>query len=742
MSVLTPTQISEYLDLRGGKSIITAETAAVRNYSIDSRSRMNNQDTLFFALQTRTGDGHRFIPELIGRGVRNFVVSRIPDTVPEGVNFYIAGNVLEAMQALAAGVREKYDGEVMAITGSRGKTVLKEWLAMLLPGNKYTSARSFNSQIGVALSILGADMDAGMWIIEAGISKTGEMENLKKMIRPTFAVLTCITDEHADGFPSEESHTREKKLLLEGLPESRTVDGSANGISLKEILAETLKRFGYPVSPSFLSALRFPKTRINVVDGIENTTILHDEFTNDLQNLILALDFACRRKDSCRPLILVLADESEDFSSDELTRLKEIFGISNIICGKNADDVLSLLKGSLIQGALILVKGSDHSGFSRIVAALELKQHETVMEINLDNLVHNFNFFRSKLPAGTGVCVMLKADGYGCGSLELARTLQSQGAAAIAVAVVDEGVQLRRAGITLPVIVLNPRADNYSVMFSNRLEPEIYSFAILEEVLRQAEYNNVSSYPVHIKTDTGMHRLGFSAEDLPRLAEILSNQKLLKVDSIFSHLATADMPEMDIYTDRQIALFHSMAETLQDALPYRIRRHILNTAGILRRPEDAADMVRLGLGLYGLPVTGSEEELANLRPVASLRSTIIALAARRKGDAVGYSRRGILERDSVIATIPVGYADGIDRHLGNGNAAFVVGGTQCRTVGNICMDLCMIDVTDASAVKVGDRVEIFGCDAPLTRLSDALGTIPYEIQTSISPRVKRVYYRE
>lgn len=740
MAILAPHNITDYIDVK--KSVIANPDSTIDNYSIDSRSRLNNSETLFFALQTRSGDGHRFISELASRGVCNFVVTALPSALPENVNFFVVDDVLEAMQGLAAKIRELFDGQVIAITGSRGKTVLKEWLTMLLPDTTYSSPRSYNSQIGVALSILSAPLDAKRWLIEAGISQEGEMSRLKSIIKPDFAILTSITDEHIDGFSSKEKQISEKELLLEGLSKEQCVNGFRNSLSLKQTLAESLTKLGFPVESRFLSGLIPPQTRINVVDGIDNMTLLHDAFTNNLQSLVLALDFADRRRDREQPLTLILADESPSVTANDLTALKAIFDIDNVIASKDVDNALKIFEKTRIPDSLVLIKGTESSGFRRVLAEYELKQHETVMEINLDNLVHNFNYFRSKLPVGTGICVMLKADGYGCGSLQLARTLQSQGASAIAVAVVDEGVQLRKAGITLPIIVLNPRADNYSVMFSNRLEPEIYSFEILEEVISQAHYNNITSYPIHIKMDTGMHRLGFNYEDIPRIAEMLSNEPALKVDSVFSHLATADMPEMEIYTDRQLALFNKMTSRLEDSLGYTVRKHILNTAGILCHPENAGDMVRLGLGLYGLPVLDSVEEQNNLRPVAALRSTIIALANRKTGDAIGYGRKGVLSKDSVIATVPIGYADGIDRHLGNGNAAFVVGGVECPTIGNICMDLCMIDVTAATGVSVGDRVEIFGKNAPLTRLSDTLQTIPYEIQTSISPRVKRVYFRE
>ena len=340
----------------------------------------------------------------------------------------------------------------------------------------------------------------------------------------------------------------------------------------------------------------------------------------------------------------------------------------------------------------------------------------------------------------TGIVCMVKASGYGAGSYELAKTLQSQGAAYLAVAAVDEGVDLRRAGITMPIMVLNPRMVNYKTLFSYHLEPEIYSFEVLDEIISEAQKCGITDYPVHIKLDTGMHRLGFREEDMARLVEVIASQSAIKPRSVFSHLATADCPDMDEYTLRQFDYFDRCCDKLQQGFDYHIMRHILNSTGIIRFPEHQHDMVRLGICLYGVP-TLDDEVQRHLKPISALYSTITSIKEWDESEAVGYSRRGVLYRHSRIATVPIGYADGIDRHLGNGRAEFVVNGKRCPTVGNICMDICMIDVTDVDC-HVGDQVEIFGPNIPVTEVAERLDTIPYEILTSVSMRVKRIYYRE
>ncbi len=768
MASFNAIEISDILATGQRQHINIAPEATVTKFAIDSRSVTDPDSTLFFAISTGNNDGHRYIGELYRRGVRNFVVNTVPDGFPEA-NFYRVDDTVAALQKLASVWRDRLKFPIIAVTGSRGKTEVKEWIYSILKSNGIKgqrSPRSFNSQIGVALSLLSLENKGDFAVIEAGISQPGEMERIEKMVRPDIGVLTNITAEHDEGFRSRIEKINEKLKLFPGVKKLIYARDSAdtelnnliaNVIGSDRLIvscdtcdgnhdklnATTALTAASLIAPG-IKADNFQKiaTRIEVEKGLNNCMILHDRFTNDLESLEGALDFAARRVTASRSLTLVI-DSSKfdnDFNLDSIKKIAGKYNVGRIITVNSVEEFRQNYSPESFSNEIILIKGCPENRFSQIVSLLEAKQHETVLEVNLDNVVHNYNFFRSRLPAESGIIVMLKADGYGCGALELAKTLQSQGAAAIAVAVVDEGVELRKAGITMPVIVLNPRARNSGIMIENRLEPEVYSFELLESIINNVEEQHAVNFPIHIKIDTGMHRLGFDYESLPRLVEILNNTDSVTVSTMFSHLATADCLNMNDYTDFQLDYFKKCVDYMKENLKYPFKAHILNTAGILRYPEHHYDFARLGIGLYGLPVinNGIEDQI---KPVAALYSTIIALSTRHTGETVGYGRRGKIDGDRIIATVPIGYADGIDRHLGNGRTSFIVNGHECPTVGNICMDICMIDVTDANA-QIGDRVEIFGPHANLCRLSTTLDTIPYEILTSISPRVKRMYYRE
>lgn len=431
--------------------------------------------------------------------------------------------------------------------------------------------------------------------------------------------------------------------------------------------------------------------------------------------------------------VIGIGQEINAFSSLLPTGAVTYASVADFIRSVNADDFRS---------ELILIKGSLDEPLAEVARLLEKRRNGTVLEINLDALVDNFNFFRSHIRPATGMVCMIKASGYGAGSHELAKTLQSQGASYLAVAVHDEGADLRQAGITMPIIVLNPAVDDLNAIFDNRLEPEIYSVDFLRSLIDEARRRGIKDYPVHIKIDSGMHRLGFRLETLPEVIEVLKDSDCVAPASVFSHLCAADDPAEDEYTRGQFDYFDRCCAMLRSAFPHRrILSHILNSTGITRFPEQQHDMVRLGIGLYGIRTMhdGSQDEL---RPISTLSTSVISIKHWPAGTTIGYNRRGILSRDSVIATVPVGYADGVNRHLGYGNASFCVRGVLCPTVGSICMDACMIDVTDVPGVGPGDRVEIFGDTIPVETLAETLGTIPYEVLTSISQRVKRVYYRE
>lgn len=797
--------------LSASKKIINGESP-VKSLLTDSRSLTETDGTLFFALKTSRADGHDYIPQLYAKGVRHFVVDSsyiAPQDAFEG-NFIFVSDTKAALRRIAAHHRQRFSIPVVAITGSRGKTVVKEWLFSLLnPDMDVTrSPRSYNSQIGVPLSLWQLDESSQMALIEAGISRPGEMRQLQEIIAPDIVVLTNIGDAHDEGFASRSQKISEKLMLASQAStliypasdrEIATAIATATGngdlphdielIDSAEItshldatdytsLTEPWQLDNLSLCIAFLKKagidektinertrrLRPVGTRLNVSDGVNHCLIAADDYTCDLHSLMPALDFVGRRSTADRTLTVVLSDINHETASAEetyattarmcyLRGVRRIIGIGTEISRfanlfpndslffNNLEDALAVLSPTDFDHELVLVKGDAASGFDRIVHMLEARTHETVLEVNLDAMVSNFNFYRSKLRPTTGLVAMVKASGYGAGSYELAKTLQSSGAAYLAVAVLDEGIDLRKAGITMPIMVLNPKVLNYRLLFSNNLEPEIFDFSILNEIISEAKKFGVKNYPVHIKLDTGMHRLGFLEEDLDKVVEIIREQDSICVSSVFSHLATADCPDMNDYTESQLEIFERASRKIADAFPYKVKRHILNTAGIIRYPQYQYDLVRLGIGLYGVPVLNDGSE-APLRQVSTLRTVIIALKEWEANTTIGYGRRGVLSRRSVIATIPIGYADGINRHMGRGNVSFLVNGVECPTVGSICMDICMIDVTDVPEVKIGDSVIIFGEQHPVGPLADRLDTIPYELLTAVSPRVRRVYYSE
>ncbi len=807
--------ITAPLSLRSGKYILNTKsdfgTASPQNITdllIDSRSLLYPSTTLFFALQTKRDDGHRYIPGLYAAGVRAFVVSQDFDLradFPEA-DFYFVDSPATALRAIASAKRNCLHMPVVAITGSRGKTIVKEWLYRLLsPSLRVSrSPRSYNSSLGVPLSLWQTDPQAELALIEAGISQSGEMEALRQMIRPDIVILTDIDSTHDEGFASRTDKITEKlrlaaeaqTLIFPGdepeiadtvtaaitagiLPSgiklvdsSKTTLPTPTGLSkqwelrnLRTCLALT-DHLGIPAHDTLptASSLRPMRTRLNVSDGVNHCLVVADDYTCDLHSLLPALDFLNRRTTADRTTTLILSDMGHETLSPQetyrataelcsLRNVTRLIGIGHEISSykdlfpsgstfyPDVEHALASLSPSDFDHELIMVKGMPESGLDRIVRMLEARTHETVLEVNLDALIGNFNFYRSKLRRETGIVAMVKASGYGAGAYELAKTLQSRGAAYLAVAVLDEGIDLRNAGITMPIMVLNPKVLNYRLLFSNRLEPEIYGFDILNEIIAEARKLGVHDYPVHIKLDTGMHRLGFLEDDLPEVIDIIRRQDNIRVSSVFSHLATADCPDMDDYTTMQLETFERCSKQITDAFPYRVKRHILNTAGIIRFPRYQYDMVRLGIGLYGVPVLNDGSE-APLRQVSTLRSPIISIKRWDAGTTIGYGRRGVLTRPSLVATVPIGYADGINRHMGCGRVSFIVNGVKCPTVGSICMDICMIDVTDVPDVSVGDSVEIFGEANPAAALSQPLGTIPYEILTSVSPRVPRLYFSE
>ncbi|MBD5240019.1 MAG: alanine racemase [Bacteroidales bacterium] len=754
----------------------------IKNVLTDSRAVSDGEESIFFALKTSTNDGHNYVRDLISRGVKVFVVERIPEGIdPQAAEFIIVSNVLESLQALASSYRQEELGatKVIAIGGFGGKTIIKEWLSEAIGHTTSVgrSPRSYNSQLGVALSLLKIQPGAKYAVIECGISEPGEMSRLSEMVQPETVVISGIDNNPGD-FSSAEEKIRETFRLAAGakalvypaeldeavgkhvsdnvLKISVHIPQDADWVERDRLLTlEALRLLKITMPENIIRPL---ETRLNVSQGVNNCLIISDRFSCTMDSLPSAIDFMRRRQADGLKMTLILDELRGSCNPEEIASLIYKAGIERVIAiGEEYDqhreifppgsrffatgeEMLRELTLSDFSRELILAKGERGGAVDKLAETLQLRHHETVLEVNLDAIVDNFNHYRAMLRPETGIVAMVKASGYGAGAMELARTLQSHGAAYLAVAVVDEGEELRRAGITMPIMALNPKVTNYDSLFANRLEPEVFSFEMLNEIIREGERRDIKHYPIHIKFDTGMHRLGFLKHDISELCRRLGETDVVKVASVFSHLATADCLDMDDYTLGQLTLFTEICEQMNRELGYSFKRHILNSAGIARFPEYQFDMVRLGIGLYGIDTLGIPAT-AGLRQVSSLRSMIISLKDWSAETSIGYSRRTILDHDATIATVPVGYADGLDRHLGNGKGKVWINGKECPIVGNVCMDACMVDVTGADA-KVGDSVEFFGPNLPVEAMSNALDTIPYEILTSVSPRVKRVYFRE
>lgn len=801
----------------------------------DSRSLSFPEATLFFALRTRTGDGHRYIADLYRRGVRNFVVGSVPDNAAAhypDANFLLVISPLKALQRLAERHREEFDLPVIGITGSNGKTVVKEWLYQLLSHDAVVtrSPRSYNSQVGVPLSVWLLTQRSEIALFEAGISRRGEMEALRAIIQPGIGVLTNIGQAHQENFATLEEKCMEKLLLfkdchtlvyngddpliagcvaaggyggerlrwsaqdntaplyirkLEKEENGTHIDYIYNGTATDAAPAEGRLRIPFINEASIcnclhclavclhlgmksediarrMERLEHIAMRLEVIQGQRGCTLINDTYNSDVNSLDIALDFMNRRPElKGRGHTLILSDILQSgLPADELyasvARMVKNRAVDRLIgVGPDISAAHSLFQvekhffpttEALVRSRLldslhnevILLKGARPFNFDELSRLLSFKVHETTLDVNLEAIAANLRHYRSFMRPETKMVCMVKASAYGAGSVEIAKTLQDCGVDYLAVAVADEGAELRRAGITSGILIMNPEMSAFATLFRHRLEPEIYNFELLEALIRAAEREGIQGFPVHIKLDTGMHRLGFDPEkDIDRLVRRLSRQTALTPRSVFSHFVGSDSADFNDFSARQFQLFDRGSRRLQDAFSHRILRHICNSAAIERFPERHLDMVRLGLGLYGIDPSTNRI----LHNVTTLRTTILQIRDVPTGDSIGYSRRTFTERPSRIAAIPIGYADGLNRHLGNRKGYCLVNGMKAPYMGNICMDVCMIDVTDIPC-REGDPVEIFGDALPVTVLSDLLDTIPYEILTSVSERVKRIYFRE
>ena len=818
----------------------------------DSRSLCFPEETLFFALKTERNDGHQYVAELYRRGVRNFVVSRQPSELFDDANFLVVADTLKALQQLAASHRAAFDIPVVGITGSNGKTMVKEWLSQLLEERGARneeretrseerrartitrSPRSYNSQIGVPLSVWLLNEQSEIGVFEAGISLKGEMQALRDIIRPTIAILTNLGAAHQENFSSIGEKCREKLVLFSDAEtivycaDDETVSREVAVLGLKgealawsqqrkdvamyvesiqKMAAETMVNYRFKgaenqsfmipfvddasianaiicatvalhlgLSPKQLSE-RMPQLepvamRLEVKEGRNGCVLINDSYNLDYNSLDIALDFMQRRVSSSnanqekdwrenkyKTLILsdiqqsglspnqLYADVSELVKKrgvgkligigPELCRNENAFDLSEKYFFQTTDEFIGSDVFRKLGHEVVLLKGARQFGFEKITDLLVEKVHETTLEVNLGAVVNNLNHYRSQMKPSTKLVCMIKADAYGAGAVEIAKTLQDHRVDYLAVAVADEGVTLRKAGITSNIMVMNPEMSSFKTLFDYYLEPEIYSFRLLEALVAAAEREGITGWPVHIKIDTGMHRLGFDTSEIDLLVQRLKRQMAVMPRSVFSHFVGADSDSFDEFSALQFQRFDEASRRLQAAFDHKILRHIANSAGIEHFPERQLDMCRLGIGLYGVNPFGE----AALSTVSSLKTTILQLRRVPAGDSVGYSRKTILERDSVIGAIPIGYADGLFRQLGNRRGYCIVNGQRADYVGNICMDVAMIDVTDIDC-REGDSVEIFGQQLPVSVVSEQVGTIPYEILTAVSNRVKRVYFQE
>ena len=788
--------------------------------SIDSRSVIAPEATMFFALKGKNHDGHDYVQGLYERGVRDFVISekRKEFAGLKEARFYEVENVLEALQEYAGRYRREKKAEVIGIAGSNGKTIVKEWLYQLLSGNfsVYRSPRSYNSQVGVPLSLCGIGESTQIALIEAGISFPGEMEKLEQMIRPDIGIFTHLGDAHGENFTSLAEKLAEKAILFrhcrmvigqqgEALETIRSFNGQARIMSWgeeeeAEVRCKTLQKnekerkvvISYQ-GKSFELVIPFPDEaayencmnavcvllwkkipfehiaervaslqpiamRMEIKEGINDCVLINDYYNSDAASFHLALN-TLMMQDEAKERAVILSDFI-DTGSEEKVLYQEIaeslkraevslfIGIGSQLSRYSSyfpmparfyadtDSFLKQENRENFREQVILIKGARQFRFEFIAGFLQKQSHNTVLEVDMDAMIANLNYFRALIPEHTQLAVMVKAFSYGSGSGEVASLLQYQGVDYLMVAFADEGVALRAEGISIPIAVMNPQPEAFDNMIEFCLEPEIYSLEILRAFDRVLVKHGIENYPVHLKLNTGMNRSGLDRKDIPDLLAFFKEKRHVRIQTVFSHLAGSDEARHDAFTRQQVECFSTMTRQIQQHFDHKIMRHILNSAGIERFPEYSFDMVRLGIGLHGISAAG-----AVLQPVSSFKTYISSVRNVPADQTIGYGRRGITKRDSRIAVVPVGYADGLNRHLSNGKGEKLVRGKRVPIIGNICMDTCMLDVTDTDT-QVGDEVEIFGKDIPVTEIAEKLDTIPYEVLTGVAQRVKRIYFKE
>jgi len=819
----TITQISEVVD---GKLFPKADFTDlnINQIVIDSRTVFKGENSAFIALVGPRNNGHSYVIDLINKGTSVFVVSDRTAVSPKA-NFILVDNTTKALQKLATFNRKQFNYPVIGITGSNGKTIIKEWIYNLLSSQFkiVRSPKSYNSQVGVPLSVLLMNSNYNLGIFEAGISRPDEMEKLAGIINPDIGILTNIGDAHQENFHSLKQKLQEKLKLFRNSKKliycsdsklvNKQIEEFCTEHSIKKISWSLVsndskikfslnKKNDYTIISAFPygknHTFRIPFTdnsaienschcfalineilvepetvlpkfnelesiamRLEIKQGINNCLLVNDYYNSDLNSLSIALSVLHQQATKQQLLKLVILSDIQQtgLQQGELYKrinellnewqINEIIGVGPVISGysdhfsfkkKFYNSTLEFekqFKRAEYKSAAILIKGAREYEFERISGLLQQKAHQTELEINLNALVNNLNIFKGLLKQETKIMVMVKAFSYGSGDIEIAKLLQYQNVDYLAVAIADEGVELRNSGINTPIIVMNPERASFQNIINYRLEPNIYCRELLLDFLNIISQSGVWEYPVHLKIDTGMNRLGFKTQDHIREAiSLISSNNYLKIKSVFSHLAASDEADFDAFTLKQINLFEKYFKLISREFPYTIDRHILNSAGIERFTEKQFEMVRLGIGLYGVSCSG-----LSLENVGTLKSSVSQIKNVAKTETIGYGRKGEVENESKIAVVPLGYADGLDRKLGNKTGEAFVNGKRVSIVGNICMDMLMLDVSGVNA-KVGDRVEFFGPNISITELAEKVQTIPYEILTGISQRVKRVYIQE
>lgn len=754
-----------------GVQAVSLSNQVIDSVAFDTRKMVSPERTVFFALQGEFRDGHDFISDAYQKGIRVFVVQidflnlSWPDAV-----FIQVENPLKSLQILATYHRSQFSYPVIGITGSVGKTVVKEWIYHLISSDfkVVRSPKSYNSQLGVALSLLEMDASHQIALIEAGISAPNEMEVLEQMIQPTMGVFVALGKAHAENFCSQTEQLNEKMSLFKHVSKTfvqESISISENDFhsihgkwvatsdftpllancpfhdkaSLQNASMALAVAMELGISSEILqeriASLPRLALRMETFDGIQGNLIINDSYNLDLDALRQSLEYQLSVANGRKRIAIIATDGLNDSQRSEMHRTLDEFKLDGVFLA----DYRSEIDLDSIHNSVVLIKGTRSSHLQKMAALFQLKKHKTRVEVDFGAVKHNLTYYKSLVPSGTKLLVMVKASSYGSGAEKMAQFLEKSGVDYLGVAYADEGVELRKSGVQLPILVMNAEEDGFDDIIQYQLEPALFSYNMMDVFVKRLIYHSKENYPVHLKFDTGMRRLGFEPQEVDKVVALFKAQPEIMLKGVYSHLADADNLLDKSYSLKQIALFDGIVQVLESAFSYPFIRHLLNTEGVYRFPEATYDMIRLGIGIYGYSV--DQKVIKYLQPAIAWKSVVSQIKTIQPGESVGYSRRFVANRSMKIAIIPVGYADGFRRSLGMGKGGVVIQQTFCPTVGSVCMDMVMVDVTHVSTFE-GDAVEIIGATQSLTHFAQQMETIPYEVLTSISKRVQRIYLEE